>query len=104
MLWYVFPVNPEISWEGHLSGFFVGIVFAFLFKENPIENKKYEWEKEDYNPENDPFLKQFDENGNFVELPKELPKEMPKEASIERKPIGVRIIYSLKKNTENKAE
>src|SRR5690606_571298 len=27
MLWYVFPVNPEISWEGHLSGFFVGIVF-----------------------------------------------------------------------------
>lgn len=104
MLWYVFPVNPEISWEGHLSGFFVGIVFAFLFKENPIENKKYEWEKEDYNPDNDPFLKQFDENGNFVELPKELPKEMTKEASIEKKPIGVRIIYSLKRNPDNKAE
>ncbi len=100
MLWYVFPVNPDISWEGHLSGFFVGILFAFLFKENLIENKKYEWEKEDYNPDNDPFLRQFDEKGNFIELPKELPKE----EKIEQKPFGIKIIYSLKKNPENKAE
>ncbi len=100
MLWYLFPINSEISWEGHLSGFFVGILLAFFFKEDHIENKKYDWEKEDYNPDNDPFLKQFDENGNFIELP----KEQPIEESIERKPLGVRIIYSLTKNPENKAE
>jgi hypothetical protein len=67
LLWYVFPVNPEISWEGHLSGFGVGFVFALLFRSNPIENKKYVWEHEDFNPEEDPFLKHFDEDGNFVE-------------------------------------
>ncbi|OAD90052.1 rhomboid family intramembrane serine protease [Aequorivita soesokkakensis] len=100
MLWYVFPINSSISWEGHLSGFFVGIFLAFFFKENHIENKKYEWEKEDYNPENDPFLRQFDEKGNFIELPKELPIE----EEIERKPRGIRIIYSLKKTPDTKSE
>lgn len=73
LLWYVFPVNPEISWEGHLSGFFVGLLFAFLFKSNPVDNKKYDWEKESFDPEKDPFIKQFDENGNFVGIPKEDP-------------------------------
>ncbi len=108
LLWYVFPVNPEISWEGHLSGFFVGLVFAFLFKGNPIENKKYEWEKETYNPEDDPFLKQFDENGNFIELPKETAEAPTQqstsdEAKAKVKP-SIKIVYNYKKNTEGKTE
>ncbi len=70
LLWYVFPVNPEISWEGHLSGFFVGLLFAFLFKTNPVENKKYDWERKDFDPDKDPFIKQFDEKGNFIGIPK----------------------------------
>ncbi len=73
MLWYVFPVNPEISWEGHLSGFFVGLLFAFIFKSNPVENKKYDWERKDFDPEKDPFIRQFDEKGNFVGIPKVAP-------------------------------
>ncbi|MEZ4882191.1 MAG: rhomboid family intramembrane serine protease [Flavobacteriaceae bacterium] len=104
MLWYVFPVNPSISWEGHLSGFFVGILFAFFFKENHIENKKYVWEREDYNPDNDPFLKQFDENGNFIELPKTLPEEPTIEETIPPKPRRIKIIYNYKKNSEDKPE
>jgi len=104
MLWYVFPVNPEISWEGHLSGFFVGLVFAYFYKSNPIENRKYEWEREDYNPDNDPFLKQFDEEGNFIELPKELPNEPSTENAGVQKPRRIRIIYSFKKNPKNQSE
>ena len=104
MLWYVFPVNPEISWEGHLSGFFVGLVFAYFYKSNPIENRKYEWEREDYNPDNDPFLKQFDEEGNFIELPKELPNESSTENTGVQKPRRIRIIYSFKKNPKNQSE
>ena len=100
MLWYVFPIDPGISWEGHLSCFFVGILLAFLFKENPIENKKYEWEKENFNPDNDPFLRQFDENGNFIEIPKELPAENVEE----RKPRRIKIIYSFRKGEEGKKE
>jgi len=66
LLWYLFPINPEISWEGHLSGFLVGLVFALLFRKNPISQRKYDWEHEDYNAEEDVFLQHFDENGNFV--------------------------------------
>ncbi len=108
MLWYVFPVNPEISWEGHLSGFFVGFVFAFLFKGNSIERKKYEWEREDYIPENDPFLQQFDDDGNFIGPPKEQENltQQPSEEeplSDERKKT-VRIVYSFKKNAKDNLE
>ncbi len=108
LFWYVFPVDPKISWEGHLSGFFIGFIFSFLFKGSPIERKKYDWEKEDFNPENDPFLKQFDENGNFIELPK-MPEEPLKEqsnadvTSIEDKKT-VKIVYSFKKSIDQKPE
>ncbi len=70
-IWYVFPTDPKISWEGHLSGFLVGFVFSLLFNKNPIPHRQYEWEKEDFNPEEDEFLKHFDEDGNFIETPKE---------------------------------
>lgn len=70
-IWYVFPTDPNISWEAHLAGFVVGFVFSLLFKQPHFSTKKYEWEKEEYIPEKDPFMKQFDEQGNFIELPKE---------------------------------
>ena len=101
MLWYVFPVNSDISWEGHLSGFLVGLLFAFYFKSNPVQNKKFEWEREDYNPENDPFLRQFDENGNFIELPKVDPKEVKAEDLFEDKVQAVKIIYTFKEDSKN---
>ena len=37
----------------------------------------YEWQKPDFNPELDPFMKNFDENGNFTSPPK--PEEVIKE-------------------------
>ena len=101
-------MNPEISWEGHLSGFFVGFVFAFLFRGNPIERKKYEWEREDYIPENDPFLQQFDDDGNFIGPPKE--QENLTQQTSEKEPLSderkktVRIVYSFKKNAKDNLE
>lgn len=81
MIWYVFPeVDNKISWEGHLAGLLTGFAFAVLFKTPDYkESIKYEWEKPDFNPENDAFMKRFDENGNFVNPPKseeELPEEL----------------------------
>lgn len=67
MLWYITPVDPEISWEGHLSGLLTGLLFAIIYKKNIAISPKYEWEKETYNPENDVFMKHFDEHGNFIE-------------------------------------
>jgi membrane associated rhomboid family serine protease len=68
LVWYVLPVKAGMSWEGHLSGAISGIAVALLVS-TPVEAPiKYEWEQEGYNPDDDPFLRQFDENGNFIEL------------------------------------
>lgn len=64
--WYLFPIDPGISWEGHLSGFLVGFIFVFIFKTVPLLKREYEWEKADYDPSKDKFLQQFDEEGNFI--------------------------------------
>jgi len=72
MVWYVFPdVDKTISWEGHLAGLLTGFVFALKFKTpDYVKDIQYPWEKPDFNPEEDDFMKRFDENGNFVNPPK----------------------------------
>jgi len=67
LIWYVFPVDEKISWEGHLSGFIVGFLFSLFFNKETLKNKKYIWENENYNPEEDAFMKHFDDDGNFIE-------------------------------------
>lgn len=67
MLWYVTPIDPEISWEGHLSGLISGFVLSLIYRTNIAKSPKYEWEKPGYNEEEDLFMQHFDENGNFVE-------------------------------------
>ncbi|MDB2606491.1 rhomboid family intramembrane serine protease [Zobellia sp.] len=75
MLWYIFPVKNGISWEGHLGGFLTGLLLAFLLKTKLPPIKKYAWEEEDYDEEADAFLRQFDENGNFIESVEEDTKQ-----------------------------
>jgi len=63
MVWYIIPVKEEISWEGHLSGFVLGIIFAFFYKDTGPQRNKYDWEKDNYTK--DEFDLLFDEHGNF---------------------------------------
>jgi len=68
MIWYVLPIKEGVSWEGHSAGLVTGLFFAFIFKKEIASPKKYAWEDENYNEEDDPFLRHFDENGNFIEI------------------------------------
>lgn len=89
MIWYVFPeVDKQISWEGHLSGLIAGFVFAVRF-ETPdyVKAIQYPWEKPDFNPQEDMFMKHFDENGNFVNTPE------PEEEIIESPAISYSYVY-----------
>lgn len=59
MIWYVFPTSERISWEGHLSGFLVGFIFALIFRNQGPQPENFNYSD---NPE---FENLFDENGNF---------------------------------------
>ncbi len=69
LVWYVTPIDPEISWEGHLSGLISGISLALIFRKKIAMVPKYEWEKAEYDESEDSFMRHFDENGNFIESP-----------------------------------
>jgi membrane associated rhomboid family serine protease len=59
MVWYIFPMKEKISWEGHLSGFLVGFVFAFIFRKKGPQPEIYIYTK------NEEFENLFDEKGNY---------------------------------------
>ena len=67
LVWYIFPLKQNMSWEGHLSGFLIGFLFALYFKQNVPKKYSYDWEKENFDDKNDPFISQFDSEGNFIE-------------------------------------
>jgi len=95
MIWYTLPIEEGISWEGHMSGMITGLLFAVIFRKEIAKPKKYVWEQENYNEENDIFLKHFDENGNFIEYKE---PEALEELNEESQPTIIR--YRFKENKD----
>ena len=93
MIWYVLPIKAGVSWEGHLSGLIVGLAFAFIFKKNLPKPKKYYWEQPQYNEDDDPFLKHFDKNGNFIENLPEAESESELDKIEQELPVSINYIY-----------
>ncbi len=52
LVWGIFPLAPNISFESHFFGLLTGFLLAFLFRKND-PYKKYDWEDEedDWNKE-----------------------------------------------------
>lgn len=104
LIWGTLPLDAKISWEGHLSGFVSGGLLGLLrFRESVPKPIKYQWEKPEYKEDDDPFMRQFDEEGNFFELPKNEETEtllnLPEETS--RKGF-IEIKYFFKKSEDSK--
>lgn len=47
MVWGVLPIQPDISWEGHLCGGVTGFVFALYYRKQGPQRPVYAWENED---------------------------------------------------------
>lgn len=47
MVWYLFPIDPDVSWEGHLAGALVGVFLAYRYKEQTPKRSKTRWEIEE---------------------------------------------------------
>ena len=62
MIWYILPIEEGISWEGHLSGFLVGLFLAIVYRNYGPKKKRFDWEDKDY--EESEFY--IDSDGNFV--------------------------------------
>lgn len=61
-IWGIFPTDPKISFESHLAGFIIGLLCAVIFrKKDPIE-RKYDWEEEEEEKENDEYINIADVN------------------------------------------
>lgn len=46
IMWGIFPIKQEISWEGHLFGAIAGVLVAFNYRKEGPQRKVYEWENE----------------------------------------------------------
>jgi len=46
MVWGVFPIEPKVSWEGHLAGAITGIALAFVYRRRGPQAPKYIYEIE----------------------------------------------------------
>lgn len=50
LVWGLYPkyaIENNISWEGHMSGFVMGIVLAFFYKNEGPQREDYIWEDDD---------------------------------------------------------
>ena len=70
MMWFILPTEDRISWEGHLSGFLIGLLFSILFRKKGIIKEQYQFSETEFD-----LL--FDENGNFT------PSKEEEEAQVE---------------------
>ncbi len=63
LVWGVFPIRPNMSWELHLTGAMVGITMAILLRRwDQVPLRRYDWEDDDSVPA---WYPESDENGVF---------------------------------------
>ncbi len=46
MIWGIFPIRANVSWEGHFMGLVAGVILAFVYRKEAVQPPKYQYEIE----------------------------------------------------------
>ena len=68
LIWGMFPINPEVSWEGHLWGAISGVIMAIVYRKYIIRRDKFDWEEEEEDEDEEENTDDQAENENSVEI------------------------------------
>lgn len=60
MVWGIFPspLDPQISWMGHLCGAVAGVLLAFYYRKQGPQKKVYQWELDEIEAANNPYVEE----------------------------------------------
>lgn len=94
IVWGIFPIDPSKSWEGHASGLFMGILLAFIYRNQGPQRAKYQWELDE---EREAQEKQEEEKRMLEEALERLEETPGFDASDDTSGADVRYTYTPRK-------
>lgn len=99
MVWGIFPLFRDISWEGHLYGSLAGLLCAWFYRKHGMQRKVYEWENEtDDAPSTIDYMQPLNETENAEVNSEKPPADVLK--IVHQKPIEIK--YNYKENEPGK--
>ncbi|MBK7855115.1 MAG: rhomboid family intramembrane serine protease [Bacteroidetes bacterium] len=99
MVWGIFPLFRDISWEGHLYGSLAGLLCAWFYRKHGMQRKVYEWENEtDDTPSTIDYMQPLNETENAEINSEKPPADVLK--IVHQKPIEIK--YNYKDNEPGK--
>lgn len=95
MIWGVFPIRVNVSWEGHFMGLVAGVILAFIYRRKAVQRPKYQYEIEKELGIDPPDLE-----GRWLAMQEELKRQEEEKA---RKESGYYIVYNYKPDETNQS-
>ena len=96
IVWGMFPIKTEISWEGHLFGAIAGVLVAYNYRKEGPQRREFHWNEDEETPHIPEHLWQ----GNPEELKPDAHLEMDRVEGKEeekRRDINIRYFYKGKR-------
>lgn len=95
LIWGIFPIEPKVSWEGHLFGLITGVFLAFIYRKRGPQRPKYFYELEkEMGIEPPDFEAEYNERLRIERERHE--REMQDEA------VNIKVIYHYRPKEEGK--